>query len=66
MGLDACSTMVVQGPVRLRKVTSPVQGECTGCFFKDITCAECNTVSFVQGRLPCSAEDYVWEVASIG
>lgn len=65
MGLDACSTMVVQGPVHLRKVASPVGGECTGCF-KDITCAECNTMEPVRGRLPCSAEDYVWEVASIG
>ena len=66
MELDACSTMVVQGPVRLRKVTSPVNGECTGCFFKDIPCAEGSTMSFVQGRLPCSIGDYVWEVESIG
>ena len=66
MGLDACSTMVVQGPVHLRKVTSPVNGECTGCFFKDIPCAECSTMEPVRGRIPCSAEDYVWEVASIG
>lgn len=66
MGLDACSTMVVQGPVHLRKVTSPVNGECTGCFFKDIPCAESSIMVFGHGRLPCSVEDYIWEVESIG
>lgn len=66
MGLDACSTMVVQGPVHLRKVESPLYGECTGCFFKDIPCAEGSTMAFVRGKLPCTAEDYVWEVESVG
>ncbi len=66
MGLDACSTMVVRGPVHLRKVPSHINGECTGCFFKDITCAECSTMAPVRGRLPCSVEDYIWEVESIG
>lgn len=66
MGLDACSTMVVQGPVHLRKVPSHINGECTGCFFKDIPCAEGRTWNLVRGRLPCSVEDYIWEVESIG
>lgn len=65
MAQDACSTMVVQGPVNLRKAESPVHGECTGCFFANHPCREAQEYASTR-QLQCSVDNYIWEVESIG
>ena len=58
--------MVVQGPVRLLKISSPERGECTGCFFANLPCTEASAFSLAKDGLKCSVDDYIWEVQSIG
>lgn len=54
--------VVAEGGILLQKVPALSDYNCDGCFYKNLKCVEVYTPRR-HGRLPCTAEQYIWEVA---
>lgn len=54
--------VVAEGGILLQKVPALRDDNCDGCFYKNLECVEAHTPR-LHGNLPCTAEQYIWEVA---